>query len=58
MSTTFWLHNRESTNILNDLLTGLGFIKSTPTSGDYTVTDIRLDTNKDVFVKYDETPEA
>ena len=58
MSNSFWLHNRESTNILNDLLTGLGFIKSTPASGDYTVTDIRLDTNKDVFVKYDETPEA
>jgi len=58
MSTTFWLHNRESTNILNDLLTGLGFIKSTPTTGGFTVTDMRLDASKDILVKYDEAAEA
>lgn len=58
MSDTFDLHNREGSNTLQSLLTGLGFIRSEPDSGEFQVHTIRLDSDKKVVVKYDETAEA
>ena len=39
-----------------NLLSGL--IISTPSSGQYQITNIRLDADKKIVITYDETPEA
>ena len=61
MSNTFTLHNRAESagnEAFGDLLTNLGFVRSTPTSGEYLVKKLRLDASKNVLITYDETPES
>jgi hypothetical protein len=33
-------------------------VGSVPASGEYKIVDIKLDSNKKIVIKYDETPEA
>ena len=41
-------------DIVSQVLQHIGYIKSTPTTGQFLITDIRLDSSKRWVIKYDE----
>jgi len=41
-------------DIVSQLMQHIGYIKSSPATGEYLITDIRLDADKRWIIKYDE----
>lgn len=53
-----FVFNGLTLNITYSIPADLNLIESTPSSGEYQIKKLRLDSNKAIVVTYDETPES